>query len=51
MYFLTEDDELLEKYDTIWNKFSADVKKQIHGESVYIREFLKTKLKSHRFLW
>ena len=47
MYFLIEDDDLLEKYDTIWNKFSADVKKQIHGESVYIREFLKTKLTSH----
>ena len=50
MYFLIEDDDLLEKYDTIWNKFSADVKKQIHGKSVYIREFFKTKLKSHRFL-
>ena len=24
MYFLIEDDELLEKYNTIWDKVSAD---------------------------
>ena len=27
LYFLIEDDELLEKYNTIWEKVSADVKK------------------------
>ena len=27
IYFLTEDDGLLEKYDTIWYKVSADIKK------------------------
>ena len=27
MYFLTEDDELLENYSTIWDKVSADLKK------------------------
>ena len=26
MYFLIEDDEFLEKYDTIWDKVSADIK-------------------------
>ena len=25
MYFLIEGDELLEKYNTIWDKFSADI--------------------------
>ena len=27
MYFLTEDDDLLEKYNTLRNKFCADIKK------------------------
>ena len=27
MYFLIKDDALLEKYNTIWDKFSADIKK------------------------
>ena len=26
MYFLLEDDDLLEKYNTIWGKVSADIK-------------------------
>ena len=26
--FLIEDDDLLEKYNTIWNKVSADIKKE-----------------------
>ena len=29
MYFLIEDDDLLEKYNTICNKVSADIKKRI----------------------
>ena len=29
MYFLIEDDELLEKYNTIWDKVSADIKKYL----------------------
>ena len=47
MYFLIEDDDLLEKYNTIWDKVSADIKKDIDSESVYNKEFLKTKIKSH----
>ena len=35
MYFLIEDDDLLEKYNTIWNKISADIKKEFNSESVY----------------
>ena len=29
MYFLIEDDDLLEKYNTIFDKASADIKKGI----------------------
>ena len=27
MYFFIKDDDLLEKYNTIWDKVSADIKK------------------------
>ena len=29
MYFLIEDDYLLEKYNTIWDKGSANIKKKL----------------------
>ena len=29
MYFLIEDNDLLEKYNTIWDKVSADIKKNL----------------------
>ena len=35
MDFLIEDDGLLEKYDTIWDKVSADIKKEFYSEPVY----------------
>ena len=47
MYFLIEDDDLSEKYNTIWNKVSADKKKEFDSESVYNKYFLKTKIRSH----
>ena len=47
MYFLLEDDDLLEKYDTIWDKVSADNKKEFDSEPVYNKKFLKTKIKPH----
>ena len=47
MYFLIEDDELLQKCNTIWNKVNADVKKGLDTELVYIKKFLKTKIKSY----
>ena len=33
MYFLIEDDDLLEKYNTIWDKLSSDI------EPVYNKKF------------
>ena len=47
MYFLTEDDDLLEKYNTIWDKVSADMKTNFDSKPVYNKEFLKAKIKSH----
>ena len=47
MYFLIKDDDLLEKYSTIWNKVSADIKKEFDRELVYYKNYLKTKTKSH----
>ena len=41
------EDDNLEKYNTIWDKFSADIKKKIDSEPVYNKQFLKTKVKSH----
>ena len=35
MYFLIEDDDLLEKCNTNWDKTSADIKKELDGELVY----------------
>ena len=47
MYLLTEDDDLLEKYNTIWDKVSANIKKEFDNEPVYNKEYLKRKRKSH----
>ena len=46
MYFLIEDDELLEKYNAVWDKVSTDIKKDFDNKPVYNKEFLKTKIKS-----
>ena len=47
MYFLIEDDGLLEKYDTIWDRVSADIKEEFDSEPVCNKVFLKTKIKSY----
>ena len=46
-YALTEVDELLEKYNITCNKFSIDMKKRFDSVSVYNKNYLKTKMKSH----
>ena len=35
MYFLIEDDELLKKYNGIWNKVSNSIKKELDNEPIY----------------
>ena len=47
MFFLTEDDDLLEKYHTNCDKVSADTKKEFDNEPVYNKKYFKTKIKSH----
>ena len=46
MYFLFEDHDLLEKYNIIWDKVSANIKKELDREPVYNKKSLKTKIKS-----
>ena len=36
---MIEDDELLEKYNSIWDKFSADIKKEFDSNPVYYKNF------------
>ena len=44
-YFLIEvDDLLLKKYNTIWDKVSADIKNELDRELVYNKESLKCKI-------
>ena len=47
MHFLIEDGDILKKYNTIWDKASAGVKKEFDSELAYNKEILKTKIKSH----
>ena len=47
MYFLIENDDLLEKYNTIWDKVSTDIKREFDREPIYNKKFLKTKIKSY----
>ena len=35
MYFLIENDDLLGKYSTIWDKLSADIKKEFDNGPGY----------------
>ena len=47
MYFLIEDDDLFEKWNTILDEVSADIKKEFDSELAYDKKFLKTKIKFH----
>ena len=55
MYSMIEDDNLLEKYNTIWDKVSADIKKEFDCKPVYNENFFENQNKifwwwSSRFL-
>ena len=45
MYFLIEDDGLLEKCNTIWNKVGADIKKEFDSERVCNKKKIKNQNK------
>ena len=45
MYILIEDDDLLEKYDTVWDKVSADIKRNLIA-SLSIKNFFENQNKN-----
>ena len=47
MYFFIKEDDLLQKYNTISDYVTADIKNKFDSESVYNNELLKTKIKCH----
>ena len=47
MWFLIENDDLLENFNTMWDKVRVDIKKEFDSKPVYNNFFLKTKIKSH----
>ena len=48
MYFLIEDNDLLNKYNAIWDKVSTDIKKEFDSKLGYNKKFLKTKIKQKK---
>ena len=45
--FLIKDDELLEKYNKIWNKVSNSIKNGFDSEPVHHETYIRTKIKSY----
>ena len=43
MYFLIEDDDLLERYNTIWDEVSADIEKNLIASLSIIKSFKNPK--------
>ena len=48
LFFLIKDDELLEKYNEIWEKVRNNIKKEFGSEPVYNKKYLKAKQKTKR---
>ena len=44
MDYLVEDDDVLEKYNTIWDKVSADIRKEFDSKPLYNKNYLKIKV-------
>ena len=44
---MIEDGKLLKKYNAIWDKVSADIKKLFDSKPVYNKKFLKSKIRSY----
>ena len=42
--FLIEEDDLLQKYNTIWDKFSSPIKKEFDRKPICNKKYLKTKI-------
>ena len=48
MSFLIKHDELLEKYNKMWDRLSNSIKKRFDSEPIFNEKYIKNKLKS---LW
>ena len=48
MYFLIKNDDVLEKYNTTWDKVSADVEKEFDSEPIYNKFFFENQ---NKVLW
>ena len=46
MPFLIKDNELLEKYNEIWEKVSKSIKKELVSKPIYNEKYLKTNIQS-----
>ena len=46
MHFLIKDDDLLQKYNTILDKVSINMKLESDSERIYNKKFLKAKINS-----
>ena len=46
--FLITDNELLKEYKEIWKKVSNAIKKEFDSNLVYIKKYLRTKIKSYK---
>ena len=44
---MIEDNDLLDKYNTTWDKISADIKNEMYSKPDYNINYLKAKKKSH----
>ena len=47
MYFLIEDDEILEKCNDIYDKVSGSTKYELDSKPIYNKNILKTNIKSY----
>ena len=47
MFYFVKNDELLVKYNEIWDKVSNTLKKAFDNESVYNEKYIRTKIKSY----
>ena len=43
---MIKDDELLEKFNELWENVSNSIKKEFDSEPIYDEKYLKTKIKS-----
>ena len=46
MYFLIENNDLLEKHNTIWDRVSADIKKEFDRKPVYNKKIFENQIKA-----